>query len=1577
MLSRKGVWVVLVVILLFSALFRLYDIQWDSGIMAHPDERSTVAFYAPTIEWPSSLAEALDPQRSPLNPFWDRSNSTRRSYTYGHFPLYLLILVGNFLHLLAPIVSKLGAPGSVVGDLLQANTVSGFFVVGRTLTGLFDVGMVFVVFLIARKLYGSGAGLLAAALSAFTVTQIQLAHFFAVDPISAFFTFLTLYGAILMTERDSTPAALLTGLAAGLAVASKFSALPVMAAPVVATLIASIARRREKRSIGGTWMRLVLTCLVAFMAFTVTSPYVFLDFDAFFRAVVKEQGDMVRGVADFPFTRQYRGTLPYIYFIEQEIRWGMGPALGLVGLAGLIWVLTRGVLGRIKGGELILLSWIIPYFGFTGLFLAKFMRYMSPVVPLLTVMGAGLLVALWRRGSRPGAAGRTVRGVAVLLIVLTLLASMLWTLAFVNGVYGSEHPWVQASRWIYANVPDGAALGLEHWDDHLPVGLPEERANMGAHNYRVVEFPMYEEDTQQKFEQLKENVRNSNYIILSSNRLYRTIPRLPQRYPMSTRYYQALFSGQLGFEKVAEFTAYPRLGPLVIKDDDADESFTVYDHPKPMIFKKVRDLSEAEWEQVLDRTWENAEHGYVGEKPLLARLLGDSFEFPNIASFLESSQVDRDPKKTLLLDQPVDTLPVVDDFRWNKWASGSTMGAVVFWWLVVQLVGWLGWPLTFTVFRKLSDRGHMLSKSLTLLLVAYLVWLPASFRLARNDLVFIGPAFGLVALLSLALLWRNRSQVRTFWRDHWKLVVLNELVFTGAYLLFVGIRLLNPDLWQPWLGGEKFMDFAFLNAVLKSAYFPPYDPYFAGGYMNYYYYGQYVVGILMKLAGIVPTIAFNLVIPTLFALTVGNSFCLGYNLLASGRKNKGQALAAGFTASFFVAVIGNLDGFLQLWRRLGEIHGTSLTSSLPLLQDTVRGVSGLAEVLTGGAALPAYNYWDPTRVIPYTINEFPYFSFLYADLHPHMINIAFALLFMALMLNLVLKPQTEVESASPAICSEDSVTDTAPTEAAAATSPIADEDMAPALTPAEAAATGDLVTAASIVPEDALATEITSPDVGTESEPEKSISAGAAVEEGFLARWSLWDWIMLPLVLGALAAINTWDFPTYWGLAVLTFFFGRFWQDGRLSWIRTAIFGGLLAGISLLLYWPFFAHYQAISVGLGLVSGSTDLGKFLSIWGLFLFIVASFVFAALLASQTRSGAAHLVSLILRRWSVLPHLVGLYRRLVHNQESSYRLACFVVVVVSICAAGLALLGYWVIALLVLLLAPTFLLLTRQEAQRGQQFAVLLTLAALAVLIGVEVVYMRDFLGGSDWKRMNTLFKFYIQVWLFLGIACAAFVVWLTSLVERWRSALLRAIWTIALLILGAATLVYPLLGTAARVNDRFPGARPPIGTLDGMAYMTVGSYTWPDENNRIALEYDYDGIRWLMDHLTGTPVIAEANLGYYREGGLRVSSMTGFPTLLGMHQSEQRYDWQVGERDGLVRELYDSPSAKRATQIIDELGISYIYSGKLERTVYNPVGLAKFDQMAEQGQLQLVYENPEVKIYRVQRANGSNTSINRQ
>ncbi|UCC89249.1 MAG: glycosyltransferase family 39 protein [Anaerolineales bacterium] len=1576
---------------------RLYNIAWDDGTLPHPDERSTVAFYAPSIRWPGSLSAALDPRQSSLNPFWDVRSDHRRSYTYGHFPLYTLVLTAGAAERLAPLADSLGLPQPLSQTMAEARSMVGYAYIGRFLVAMADTFTVYLVFLLGRRLYGAWAGLLAAAFSAFTVLQIQLAHFFAVDPISTTFTLLALYGAIRIHDRPSAGAAALTGVGIGLAVASKYSALPIVAAPLVAILFAvarsdPLERKAARRLALGN---LLVVGLVSFVVFAVTSPFVLLDFESFWQAVVREQGDMVSGVADFPFTRQYRGTPAYIYFIVQQIRWGMGWPLGLLAFAGLAWVLARAILGRASPGEWILLSWVILYFGPTGLFLAKFMRYMVPVVPLFVLFGAGLASSVSYQTSNqrvspllPGLP-RLASYAKLSVAFVALLGAMIWSLAFVNGVYGTPHSWITASRWVYEHVPDGSCIAVEHWEEGFPRAWAEPGMNPGAHNYRQPLLPMYEPDTRQKFETIRDTLQDCDYLALASNRLWRTIPRLPQRYPLSTAYYRALFDGSLGFEEVYHLDTPPRLGVLAIDDQAADESFTVYDHPRPIIFKKTRQLSDAEWEALLGNRWQEAVHGYVGQPTLLTRLRGMGRE----ASGPTSNPPDSDSQKSLLLDRPVDELPVVDDYHWNSLANRSALVAILTWWLAIQLIGWLAWPLAQRLFYRLPDRGYLLSKGLGWLLVGYGVWLTSSLRLLRNALPTI---IGALVVLGGVAFWllsrhpergalyhesapsptsgkRNRVTSLFFTPHSLRLILAGEVIFGLVYLCFVGLRLLNPDLWQPWNGGEKMLEIGFLTAIVKSAHMPPYDPYFAGGHINYYYYGLFLVGVLAKLTGIQPTIAFNLAVPTLAALTAGGVFSLGYNLAHRPRARESRALLVGVLAVGLVILVGNLAGFTQLIRMLGEHSGSAFESGIPGLEATVRALAGLKSIFLEGTKLPTYNYWDPSRAIPDTINEFPYWSFLFADLHPHMIGIPFTVLFLSLAYTW-LRPASfpTRNSQRPGLSAEVS-------KRLQPTSPL-DSGFPPETSPLPVG----------------LARQL-------------GLEALDFLRE--LSWGTVFRWLALPFCLGALATINTWDLPTYLGVITLTFWLVRYRRGaqeasqagragrGRLVvfTLEALLFGALTLAVSYLLYLPFFAHYQPLDVGLGLVRDKTDLGQFVKIWGLPLFVVISHLLLVLAYPASRLGALRTVSLFLRRWNVAPHLSRIFSALVRPTGAVYWAMLWSLVVVAGLGLGLWLLDYRVPGLLLPLVWLSFLFLLRPEPDTGQAFVGLLVFTGLLILLGVEFFFLRDFLGGSSYYRMNTLFKFYIQVWVMLGVASAYLLVALTSArslqerapqngalmtvppVEHWRGVALGLVWRAVTIALFVAVLAYPALGTPSRVRDRFDRS-PPIGTLDGMAYMTTGTLVWP-QGNSIQLKYDYQAIRWLQENVKGTPVLAEAKIGYYREGGMRVTSYTGLPMPLGgLHQNEQRWPAQVGQRDGLYMEFWNSSDPVRAWELIQELDISYIYIGQLERTLYDPNlasslvqwgvpflrpdGFSKFGELAAQGRLAVAYENERVRIYKV-------------
>ena len=387
--------------------------------------------------------------------------------------------------------------------------------------------------------------------------------------------------------------------------------------------------------------------------------------------------------------------------------------------------------------------------------------------------------------------------------------------------------------------------------------------------------------------------------------------RLRDRYPMSSQYYRMLFAGDLGYRPVAEFTAYPRLGGLIIRDDNADESFSVYDHPHVLVFENTGRLKPELLRARLGRylpaarlprervarprgaravrsPWRAGAYG-------LARALAAAcIRLGSAAS--GDRRVDRrlSPAPTpLTLSQPVDTLPVVADFRWNRAASESPLLAVVLWWLVLSLFGWVAWPLLFPLLGGLRDRGYGLARVAGWLLVGWVHWLGVSLGWWQNRVAPIGAIVGLLAAAGLiawlgaaACVWQPSGRQRR------RTLLAEEGIFALAYLAFVGMRLLNPDLWQPWNGGEKFMEFAFLNATLRSPNFPPYDPYFAGGILNYYYYGFYLVGLVIKLTGIAAEVAFNLAVPGLFALTALGLFSVGSSLATVRRRGGAEERGA-------------------------------------------------------------------------------------------------------------------------------------------------------------------------------------------------------------------------------------------------------------------------------------------------------------------------------------------------------------------------------------------------------------------------------------------------------------------------------------------------------------------------------------------------------------------------------------------------------------------------------------------------------------------------------------------------------------
>ncbi len=580
--SAEGVSVKLVIrwrplalwgLFVLALLLRLYGLNWDQGNNFHPDERQ-ILFHVTALAWPNSWAQFLDAQHSPLNP---------QFFAYGSFPIYLLALLGHLLGY------TLATPDYFVKYTLA----------GRVVSALCDSGTVLLTGLLALRLtrdeqpgrpYAWSVALLAAALVTFTPFQLQLSHFYAVDTMMLFFVMLTLLACVEMVESERLMSwACVAGIGYGLALATKFSAAP-LAVPL---LVALGLRWYRQRQFWDVQQALFLVVCLTILLFFVTQPYALLDF-ANYKQQVLDQGNLARGLWDLPYVRQFAGTIPYVYEVQNIVLWGLGLTLGISACIGVLWLCWRLWKGRLDSW-LVLLSWIVIFIAITGSFYVKFMRYMLPIYPALTISAAAVVMAAmradWRIPERYQTSMRRFlpvvrRGVVALL----LLGTMFQGLALLN-VYSQPNTRVQASRWMYSHLPAGSVLTYEQWDDPLPVAVDGHAPSTfvqasypDASGQPATGLDLYGDDTTAKAQQLAKLLPTVNAITMATDRLDKSIPRLPARYPLTIHYYQLLFSGQLGFRLAQQFDNRPHLLGITLDDGSADESYSVFDHPTVRIF---------------------------------------------------------------------------------------------------------------------------------------------------------------------------------------------------------------------------------------------------------------------------------------------------------------------------------------------------------------------------------------------------------------------------------------------------------------------------------------------------------------------------------------------------------------------------------------------------------------------------------------------------------------------------------------------------------------------------------------------------------------------------------------------------------------------------------------------------------------------------------------------------------------------------------------------------------------------------------------------------------------------------------
>jgi uncharacterized membrane protein len=242
--------------------------------------------------------------------------------------------------------------------------------------------------------------------------------------------------------------------------------------------------------------------------------------------------------------------------------------------------------------------------------------------------------------------------------------------------------------------------------------------------------------------------------------------------------------------------------------------------------------------------------------------------------------------------------------------------------------------------------------------------------------------------------------------------------------------------------------------------------------------------------------------------------------------------------------------------------------------------------------------------------------------------------------------------------------------------------------------------------------------------------------------------------------------------------------------------------------------------------------------------------------------------------------------------------------------------------------------------------------------VEMIVLRGDIG-----RMNTVFKFYLQAWVFFAVAAGVGLGRLVFSLPRWHPSL-RFAWQGVLAVLAMSAFLYTYMATSAKIQDRMAENAP--HTLDGMAYMPYATYV--DEWGSMALGQDYQAIRWLQENVDGSPVIVEANLRALYRWGSRFTIYTGLPGVVGWewHQQQQRVvtpgAWVSG-RIAEVDNFYTTIDLGATQDFLRKYGVRYIIVGQQERGHYPGPGLEKFEA-ADGLMWREVYRQADTVIYEV-------------
>jgi YYY domain-containing protein len=845
-------------------------------------------------------------------------------------------------------------------------------------------------------------------------------------------------------------------------------------------------------------------------------------------------------------------------------------------------------------------------------------------------------------------------------------------------------------------------------------------------------------------------------------------------------------------------------------------------------------------------------------------------------------------------------------------------------WALMEVLGIIFLPLTVTVFHNLPDRGWAFSKALGLAVLAFCVWLPLMcLQFLPFSQIFILGVFLILIALNILFFMHVRKTVLTLFRSHIFYIVCVELIFFSMVFLLGWVRSYGPDIRS----FEMFMDEGFLAAIMRSAHFPPNDMWYAGQSINYYYYAHYNIALMAKLLGQSPSVAFNTGICTFFGLTAVNLFGVTSNVVAWAQHRRrerivghsrtenmrpdrifpamSRAIPYGILSILLGLVLGNLAATQTWWQNHGD--------------------------------LPDFYWFNASRVVANTINEFPAFSFLLSCFHAHVLALAFTILSVALALNLLLKFDGQGLAA------------------------FGHGWRLPVTLVTTALVLGSLFAMN-----------------GWDYPTYLALTLVCLAFQQWHAHHGRLSWDLALDVFTAGAALGALSFflfaPFYLNFVSPALGIGLVGPDYRSPLANEVLIYGVFAFIFISFLLANFFRRRLTTQTVSVEQNGTSLAplepRFTSSSRV------SLVRQTVSLSATQTVQKELgqipAALLLNEGEPKASMEDLVFEPKQGEEGE-----------TLTTSGLAWCDLRVMGSLATLLVGLLLLLVLKNSltfvvtgglaaigsilvlyhlkERERAFILLLGAAACALVAFCEVVFLRDVFAGTVDLRMNTVFKFYFQAWALLSIVGGASVYFVLEslrptlklrLDARRFYTVSRVLWSVALLVFLLMGAVYPLTAPYQRYNKFVQHDY----SMDGLNYMSTYA------------PGDYQAIRWLNNHVQGDPGIVEAVGPDYSDYG-RISIFTGLPSPMGWigHELQWRVNWMnrgdysadFYRRADDVKRIYTDPSQQDVLTLMSYYHAQYLYVGSLEQATYFGANLERFSSF-----MRIVYQYNGVTIYQI-------------